>query len=609
MTTVPMEKRLETSWIVKQSAWMVLFSCLIASPGLAAEAVNEFLAKGADSLNREELDLAVEQFGQAIKASGGNREQLASAYEGRCAALYKKGLIGNNKALTREAISDCNKAVEAKSDHQRAYRLRGTAHLTIGDTFRALDDLNVAAALDPEDPLTLQNRGLVLARLGQTEKAITDFNQSIQIKSDNYWSFYNRGRLYSTQGRHDNAIDDFSTFIRYRRDYEPAYLHRGESWLSTGAYQQSMVDLYESLRLKPQDNGAALFLRGVSYYLLERYDEALPDFEEVRRLDDRDAVNAMWLFLAREHLGKPGAEAFAGNTNLKEGDQWPGVMIAFMQGHVQPEAVLAAAQTQQEDHGQPAQTENLALFFMGEMALLKKLPAAENTWFAKLLDKKVGEPWVHAAIWRTRNLPTAHMTRTKPDQQELPQATKIPVDVAQVASVPTEKPIVTAKVSPAPSATQSGVDSLPTVRANNPLSSGAPIKTKSPMYTTRPLSAAVQAVHISLPEEDATPVNHAVQASEVNASPPTKAVKPRSPHVAGSYSFKLASFESTEHADQALAEMSGMKLPVYLQDFDVNDHSYLRVWVGPFKTEDQAAKAWTKVSALPGRSPSGVRQR
>lgn len=582
MHTVPMDNRLKTSWINRRSARMILLACLIATPGLATETDNEFLAKAAESLNREELDLALEQFGHAIKASGGDREQLASAYEGRCAALYKKGLLNNNKALTREAISDCNKAVEAKADHQRAYRLRGTAHLTIGDTFRALDDLNVAQSLDPQDPLTLQNRGLALARVGQIEKAIADFNHSIQIKSDNYWSYYNRGRLYSTQGRHDNAIDDFSSFIRFRRDYEPAYLHRGKSWLSTGAYQQSLVDLYESLRLKPQDNGAALFLRGVSLYLLERYDEALPDFEEVVRLDNLDAVNAMWLFLARERLGKPGGEAFAGNTNLKESDQWPGIMIAYMQGHSQPESVLAATQTQ-EGSRRPGETENLALFFMGEMASLKKLPTGENTWFTKLLNKDKGDPWVHAAVWRTRDIPAAEMARTEPEPSQVPEATKIPVDVAQV-------------------------DGPPAVRVNNPLSSGPPIKTNRPMYTTHPLNT-VQAVQISLPAEDAVPAKSPMQAPEEDATPPTKTVKPRSPHVPGSYAFKLASFESTEHADQALAEMSGIKLPVYLQDFSVNDHSYLRVWVGPFKTENQATEAWTKVGSLPGRNPSSVRQR
>ncbi|MBF0131956.1 MAG: tetratricopeptide repeat protein [Magnetococcales bacterium] len=585
---------------------MILLAYLIATPGLATETDNEFLRKAAESLNREELDLAVEQFSHAIKASGGNREQLASAYEGRCAALYKKGLLNNNKALTREAISDCNKAVEAKADHQRAYRLRGTAHLTIGDTFRALDDLNVAQSLDPQDPLTLQNRGLALARLGQIEKAIADFNHSIQIKSDNYWSYYNRGRLYSTQGRHDNAIDDFSSFIRFRRDYEPAYLHRGKSWLSTGAYQQSLVDLYESLRLKPQDNGAALFLRGVSLYLLERYDEALPDFEEVVRLDNLDAVNAMWLFLARERLGKPGGEAFAGNANLKESDQWPGIMIAYMQGRGQPESVLAATQTQ-EGSKRPGETENLALFFMGEMASLKKLPTGENTWFTKLLNKDKGDPWVHAAIWRTRDMSAAEVARTEPEPHQVPEATTNPV-VAQVAAMPPEKPVITTQTTTTAAATPLVVDNPPTVRMNNPLSSGTPIKHNRPMYTTRPLNT-IQAIQISLPTEDAVPEKSPVQTPEENAAPAAKTIKPRSPHVPGSYAFKLASFESTEHADQALAEMSGMKLPVYLQDFNVNDHSYLRVWVGPFKTENQATEAWTKVSSLPGRNPSSVRQR
>ncbi|HIJ83788.1 MAG TPA: tetratricopeptide repeat protein, partial [Magnetococcales bacterium] len=373
-----------------------------ATPCLAAATIHEALVSGAQSLGKEDLDQAIELFTQAIGTGSGSREQLAAAYEGRCASRYKKSLVENNKALTQEAIADCSRAMEYKSDHQRAYRLRGTAYLTTGDTPRALEDFNVAQALDPQDHLTLQNRGLALARSGQTEKAIADFDRAIKLKPGHSWSYYNRGRLYSAQGRHEVAIDDFSAFIRFRRDYEPAYLHRGRSWMATTSYQQALVDFYESLRLKPENNTEARFFRGVSLYLLERYDEAISDFEDVRRMDDGDIVNAMWLYIARERFGKPGREAFSGVRDIKEDAEWPGVMVAYMMDRSHAEAVLSAAD-KSENKGQPGETKNLALFFLGELAAIKRTPLKENTWYAKILEKPAGAPWVHAAAWQTRS--------------------------------------------------------------------------------------------------------------------------------------------------------------------------------------------------------------
>ncbi len=604
MQVTPMKNQHIRSNSALWLTWPVLITCLVATPCWSGPTINESLVSGAEALGRENLDQAIEQFSQAIDTRSDNREQMAAAYEGRCAARYKKSLVGNEPSLTREAIDDCNQAIDHKSDHQRAWRLRGTIHLTLGDPVRALEDLNIAQALDSKDHLTLQNRGLALARLGRTEQAIADFDRAIKLKPGHSWSFYNRGRLYSVQGRHENAIDDFSAFIRFRRDYEPAYLHRGRSYLASGAYQQSLVDLYESLRLKPGPNSEAHFLRGVVLYLLERYDEALTDFEDVRRANDTDTVNAMWLFLTRERLGQPGREAFSGIRDLKEDAQWPGVMVSYMMGRSHAEAVLEAAQANKVTPGLPEETENMAMFLIGELAMLKQQPADGHAWFSRLLQKKPGAPWVHAALWKTRDTPRPEV----PVAQNEPAAS--PRDTSPLIVDPNATRL--ADMAMAEEAESSNPQHIaimgqpPTVRPDSPLTSGAPIRSNRPLVTHSPL-AAVQPIKISLPT--APPVAEAAsQDPEMPpSSEPTKAK--RSPHIPGTYAFKLAAYESSEHADQALAELSRIGLPVYLQDFMVKDHTYLRIWVGPFKSEAQANAAWKKVSALPGRNPSSVRKR
>ncbi|MBF0107973.1 MAG: tetratricopeptide repeat protein [Magnetococcales bacterium] len=605
------------SRIVPRRIWPILMIHLVSVPCWAGPTIGESLVLGAEALGQEHLDQAIEQFGQAIETGSDRREQMAAAYEGRCAARYKKSLIDADTDLTREALEDCTRALVSQSDHQRAWRLRGTVHLTLGDPERALEDLNVALALAPEDHLTLQNRGLALARLGRTEKAVADFDRAIKLKPGHSWSFYNRGRLHLAQGLHEKAIDDFSSFIRFRRDYEPAYLHRGRGYLAIGAYQQSLVDLYESLRLKPEGNGEALFLRGISLYLLERYDEAIADFEEVRRLDDSDATNALWMYLARERLGKPGRDAFAGIRDLKEDRQWPGVMVSFMMGRGEVDAVLTAASVHAPPHGQPGETENLALFFLGELERIKQKPDQGKVWFSRLLEKKPGAPWVHAALWITRETrpETVHVATHPPSTS----AVTPPFIIDPEGSNHPPGRAVEERELPPPADSQAFVGQTPTVRPGAPLTSGTPMRSR---MTAQVPGNSDDNGSEWMSREPMPPVRGSLESMGqsssgiVAPSQPTLPVRPetqgkprRSPHVPGTYAFKLAAYENSELADQALAELSRMGLPVYLQDFMVQNHTYLRIWVGPFKTETQAKVAWKKVSAIPGKTPSAVRKR
>ncbi|MBF0421523.1 MAG: tetratricopeptide repeat protein [Magnetococcales bacterium] len=586
-----MENPLQHSGFAGRMIQGCILAWLTATPCWAGGTVDEKLVAGAEALSKENLDQAVELFSEAIDDSSATREQKSAAFEGRCAARYKKSLVKSDTSLTKEAVSDCSRSLEIKPDRQRAYRLRGTAQLTIGETVRALEDLNVAQALDPQDYLTLQNRGLAFARIGQTDRAIVDFNQAIQVKPSHPWSYYNRGRIYAAQGQNDAAVEDFSTFIRYRHDYEPAYLYRGRTWLASGAYQQALVDLHESLRLKPDGNAQAHQLRGVGLYLLERYDEALADFSEARQLDDGDVVNAMWMFFARERLGMPGREAFAGIRSPKENGEWPGVMVTYLMGRGTPDAVQSAARASDSDVQHAQEVENLAMFFMGELELLKRQPIQDNVWFAKLATRNGGSPWVHAAAWRTRDQPQPKGALA---DGKAPEVSKKPVIIVD--------PIITGEEDLGEMA------GPPTVRPDSPLTSGPPIGFRAKESAGNKNVTAIQPIKLSLSPQALASGQGGSQTQGVEASPAKKGDR-RSPHISGMYAFKLAAYESSEHADQALAEISRMNLPVYLQDFQGKDRTYLRVWVGPFPSEAEAMEAWKRVSALPGANPSAVRKR
>lgn len=522
--------------------------------------IDETLHDGAQSLRDLNLDQAIAAFTQVLDNPEANRDQRVTAYSGRCAAHYRISLDRRDREMTRQAIGDCDRAIELKSNHQYSFRLRGTAYLTIGEPARALDDLNVAAALETEDHLTLQNRGLANAKLGNIQAAIADFNIAIHLKPTHPWSYYNRGRLYAAQGDHEKAIRDFTTFLGHKPLYDPAFLHRGRSHMLLGRYQLAVADFYESLRLKPDDNPASHAYRGVSLFMLARYQEAVADFRAVMDHWAGNMENRMWLFLALERLGKPGQEAFAGLRTDLDTRTWPGVMIAFLQGRLPVHKTLAAVR-RTDDPAERRDRESLLLFFLGERALMAGRPERARKWFEQVKDDPADRPAIYHAV--------------RHELQALPVATK------QEAA----PPAVTPPASAPPTVTVG-------VAAVGPASQG---RSEAPKAAQPPVQAQPEAVQAA-----------AVPGPRRLPSAPTRSSSAE--HPPGKFVFKVASFHESANAEDAIQEAKELGYPVYAQEVTVHDQLYQRVWVGPFGTLEEAQQARARVRAMPGRTPSAIRR-
>ena len=370
---------------------------LVIFQGAAAWAgTDETLAEGAQALREKTPEKSLEKFSSVINAEGPSRLQQADAYAGRCAARYKQSLRKQDLEMTREAISDCNQAIALRSDHHRSYRLRGTAYLTAGYSERALEDLNVAFALDPKDHLTLQNRGLANAKLGHSHAAIADFNAAINLQPNHPWSYYNRGRLHAANDRQKQAIKDFSGFIRLKRGYSPVFLHRGRSLMLLGNYRKAMADFNENLRLQPTNNPTSQAYRGITLFLLGRYQEAARDFKGVLAYWPGNLEDRIWLSLALKRAGKPDGEAFAGEGGSFDAKTWPGAAVAFLQGHVTAKDMLSAARSS-KDRQLAQEREGLAMFLLGENALIHNRIQKAREWFRRVGAKTAKKPGIHHA--------------------------------------------------------------------------------------------------------------------------------------------------------------------------------------------------------------------
>ena len=96
-----------------------------------------------------------------------------------------------------------------------ARNARCWARAMLGAALRqALDDCNAAVQLQPDDMEYFDSRGLVQLRLGDWSRAITDYDRALAKQPDLAWSLYGRGLAKLRQGREAEGRADIAAAIK-----------------------------------------------------------------------------------------------------------------------------------------------------------------------------------------------------------------------------------------------------------------------------------------------------------------------------------------------------------------------------------------------------------
>ncbi len=525
---------------------------------LAENSVEQTLKEGSDALRRNALTEADQFFTTASTATKANRIQRATAFAGRCAVRYKISLSNKEPAMLPQAITDCDRALELKSDMQQAYRIRGIALLSAGHPERAAEDLNIAVALNPEDFLAFQNRALALAKLGRAKEAMAELDAAIRLKPEHPWSYYNRGRMHLTQGDYTQAIDDFIAFIRFKRNHEEVYRLRGQSRLMIGLPQQAVGDFYESLRLHPNNNPNAYFLRGQAFFLLDRFIEAEQDLTTANQLQPNNIENRLWLYIVRARLGKPDPTILTKPTIQLNSNSWPDALIDIFLDKAPPETGLTAAR-QIDDPIEQQLRENLTLLLLGHWAQSKNQPTQATQWLSAIKKGEEKErPYYRTAQQEIRHIAASNSAETLPYP---PQSFR-----AALPAETTNQQAATTEATSTANANPPETNPKPTPTDNKSVKATAPT----------PLST-----------DQTSPI----------------------PDLRGKFVFKVASYTNAQNARNALVRYANMGMPVFIEPGTYENKLYHRIWIGPFDDLTSANAAREQIRVLPNQNPRKVTQR
>ncbi len=271
----------------------------------------------------------------------------ANSYYNRGWAMYKLGRY-------EEAIKDYDQAIRINPNNDACYNSRGWTKYLMRNYNEAVEDCSCAIRLNPKSPYAYDSRGHARLSLNQFEAAIADFNSSISYSSakddivpslsgraiankklglDNQAyedyekvqkekcisadDFFERGNAHQSFGNNDAAIRDYESALKVNPNYLPAitalrdpkqktisresyrfsmksglcfeFSNSALDKLNNGDATGAIFSINNALRLEPNE-ADAYYIRAMAEESLDRYEEAIKDYNHVIRINPYNNV-------------------------------------------------------------------------------------------------------------------------------------------------------------------------------------------------------------------------------------------------------------------------------------------------------------------------------
>jgi tetratricopeptide (TPR) repeat protein len=241
-----------------------------------------------------QLGIAYDSLGKTSDAVNAYSNSLRSGSSHTAEALYKRGFNYLGVGENDKAISDFTDLIEMKNeDFLEAIYYRGLAHLQNQDFSLALIDLNQMINSDSTFVEAYIARGRTHFFLGDKSQAEEDFKRAMskleELEKHPELDVY-YGDLYYSEELYENAINSYRRSISLDQKSAQAYLGIGKVKYQLKEYLESISAINQAIQLTSSELSDsdkqkrhfcdAYYTRGLSYQGMNKFKEALKDFEE-----------------------------------------------------------------------------------------------------------------------------------------------------------------------------------------------------------------------------------------------------------------------------------------------------------------------------------------
>jgi lipoprotein NlpI len=268
-----------------------------------------------------------------------------------------------------------------------AYVFRGKAQAQRNQVKAAILDFSEALKIDPGATDALYNRGAAYALIGQTNYALGDFAQLLERVPNDPDTLFYRSLIYVNQGKVESAVKDLTGVLKQRPDDGISRLQRAGLLIALQRNEDAISDLNQLLKTDPAALDA-LYNRGRAELLKGDSAAAADDFAALMQARNDNPYAALRLYIARARAGRKDPAPLAAAAKNFPDDQWPMPVVAFYQGRMSEDDLIAAAKA-----GKAATNASLTAesrYYLGQWALLQDDAKAARRHFEAAVASKAG---------------------------------------------------------------------------------------------------------------------------------------------------------------------------------------------------------------------------
>lgn len=183
-----------------------------------------------------------------------------------------------------KAMGYYNKAIQKNSKDFEYYTNRGSCYVKLGETTKAIDDYAKAIVLNPKNVYAYNNRGVLFQKIGDINNAVIDYQMAVQIDSNYTEARNNLEKAKALQ----YEIETYTNTNEYNPKKSQIFNDIGVKKAMNGDFENSIIEFNKAILLDSL-NMDAYKNRGNAYASLQKFDEAIVDYNKVLKHNPNDA--------------------------------------------------------------------------------------------------------------------------------------------------------------------------------------------------------------------------------------------------------------------------------------------------------------------------------
>ncbi|MBR6386712.1 MAG: tetratricopeptide repeat protein [Thermoguttaceae bacterium] len=200
-------------------------------------------------------------------------------------ALMFRALLENDP---RAAIPFVEKAIEIEPEAEPRLYSQYSAYLQLtGRTDEALKQIDRAIELAPDVPDYKKEKAILLAKIKRIDEARKLFDEATAGAESNVALMVEKGQFLASIDDYDAALALYTDLLA-KYDGPGLYFLSGALYAQQKNFRQALADANQALR-RDANLLPALRLKGVIYLEMERYDDAVRTFTQLRDKSKDDA--------------------------------------------------------------------------------------------------------------------------------------------------------------------------------------------------------------------------------------------------------------------------------------------------------------------------------